>query len=118
MFKKNGFKIGLVLILLLVLGLFVLSEAVTPNRVITGLQVKGWLWGTSTIRGTQTWGTTGTADTLLVSGVDTDCYVFLQAQTAMGNLRYTISADGDTVFVTSASSETGSTDKYNYWIVR
>lgn len=103
--------------LMLILIILALLWTQTPNRIIYNLQVKGYLFGTSTLRGEQTWGYNGTLDTLVVSGVDANCYVYLTPLTATGVLSVT-SVVADTIFVTSSTSETATTDKYNYLILR
>lgn len=112
--KKNWIFL---IILILVLAMVVILWAQTPNRIITNLQVKGYLFGTITLRGERTWGVNGTADTLIIAGVDTNCFVYLTPLTATGTLRVNSVVD-DTIFVVSSGSETAATDKYNYLIVR
>lgn len=94
-------------------------SAVSPTAVERHLQVKGWLIGKAAqFAGERTWGTTGTADTLVITGVDTLCAVLLTPKTTgIENLYYDIRSAGDTVFVTSDSSGTASTDKYSYVII-
>jgi hypothetical protein len=113
--KKNLFA-AIILVVLIAL-LFLGSAQIYQST--TNLQVKGWLFGKdNSFSGENTWGTTGTADTLLISGVDTTCVVFITPKTASGTLRYDVATAGDTIFVTSSASETGGTDKYSYLIVR
>lgn len=117
---KRKILIGFMALMLCIL-FFHQVKIVESQSVLTRLnnpQVKGWLFGDAAqFAGEREWGTTGTADTLVVTGVDTSCAVFLTAKTATGTLRYDIKSAGDTIFVTSSGSETGGTDKYSYLIV-
>lgn len=113
--KKN---IVSVLTLILIIGvLFMIFTAQTPYQISTNLQVKGWLFGTSTLRGERTWATAGAEDTIVVSGVDTNCYVLLQPDTSIIGILRLKSLVDDTIFVTSDSSEQAG-DIYNYFILR
>lgn len=114
-------NIWVIMIAVVLISLFAVLGSQSITKVERNLQVKGWLFGNAsdkTWAGQTTWVTTGTADTLLVSGVDTTCVVFLAPKTATGTLRYDIATAGDTIFVTSSGSETGGTDKYAWIVIR
>jgi len=124
MWKNNlgkGF-FGL-LIIIAVMAMFMGSPPaamgvdVPTNQTLTNPLLKGWLVnGSQKICGQRTWGTTGTADTLVISGLDTTDIVFVTPNTATGTLRTDISTNGDTCFVTSSASETATSDSY-FWLV-
>ena len=112
--------LALVPVAIILLSLvFFLGDAQPIAGPFTNVQLKGWIFGGDAgIAGERTWAKSGTADTLLVSGVDITCVVFLCPKTATGTLRYDVATAGDTVFVTSSGSETATTDKYSYFIIR
>jgi len=119
--RDKLFKTGFLLVLVSLLLLVVMQ--VQSQRHLDRLQnpmVIGWMFGQGNeFAGEQVWGYTGTADTLVITGLDTTCVVFLTAKTTdLENLYYDIHAAGDTLFVTSDSSGTADTDKYSYIIVR
>jgi Flp pilus assembly protein TadG len=101
-------------VLLIAVGSVMLSQRRLNN--LSNVVLKGWVWAENNIANTRTWGVTGTADTVIVGGIPSDAHVFLTPNTATGTLRYSI--NGDTLFVTSSASETASTDKYDYLIIR
>jgi len=113
-FKSGFFTAFLVIGLILIMTMLFTGQM---NR-LWNPQVKGFLYGSDAqFAGERLWATTGTLDTLVVSGVDTTCTVYLTPKTATGTLRYDVATSGDTVFVTSSGSETANTDKYSYLIV-
>lgn len=116
--KRTNLFIALLVVV--IACLLLMGQAKPIAGPFTNTLLKGWVFAPSqSICGQRAWGTTGSADTLVVSGVDTTCLVFLSNKTAItGHLRYDIRAAGDTIFVTSDSSETASTDKYSYLIIR
>lgn len=119
--KKSFLKIGLFSLILAVAMLFMLQD-INSQQIVerhNNPQILGWMFGKdASFAGERAWGYSGTLDTLVVSGVDITCSVYLTPKTATGTLRYDIKAAGDTIFVTSSGSETASSDKYAYLIVR
>ena len=113
---KNKLNVVLAVIIILLMATIVAQPVITP---LNNVQIKGWLIGKDAqFSGTRTWGYTGAIDTLVISGVTTDCAVYLQPKTTqIENLIYSVSANNDTVFVTSDSAGTATTDKYDYMIV-
>ena len=112
-FKSNFIVIAF--LILVIMSLLFMGQA----GILYNQQVQGWLYGKDAqFAGERIWGTTGTADTLVITGVDVTCVVMLTAKTAMGDLSYDIEAAGDTVFVTSGGSETAATDKYGYIVIK
>ena len=120
--KKTILSIGIISLIMAVLLLAVVIRDTQAQLTLDRLRnplIQGWMFGKdASFAGERTWGADGTADTLVVSNVDTTCVVFLTPKTATGTLRYDIKAAGDTIFVTSSGSETGGTDKYSYLIIR
>jgi hypothetical protein len=113
---KNKLLALLVVIMFLSIVLF---GAAQINGTLTNYQVKGWLFGKDAqFAGERTWAKTDTLDTLVVTGVDTTCAVFLQAKTTViKGLTYDIRSAGDSIFVESDSTG-AATEKYSYLIVR
>jgi hypothetical protein len=112
---KSGITAFLVIALILTMTMLFTGQM---NR-LWNPQVQGFLYGKDAqFAGERTWGTTGTLDTLVVTGVDITCTVYLTPKTATGTLRYDVATAGDTVFVTSSGSETAATDKYSYLVIK
>jgi len=117
--KRSKSLVVLTLLALVVASFLFWNGARPVSGPFNNILLDGWIFAPDqSLAGQRTWNTTGTLDTLLISGVDTTCVVFLTAKTATGTLRYDVATAGDTVFVTSSGSETGGTDKYNYFILR
>jgi len=115
--KTGRILTGLALAFLLICaGVFLAARPRVLNP-IWNVRLQGHLFADSLICGQKTWTTTGTADTLTIAGLDSSATVFLTPITATGTLRGSVGSNNDTVFVTSSGSETGGTDKYNYFIV-
>lgn len=112
----KNFKI--LLLALLVVSLVAIAwENPRATHITQNLQVRGWVMAgpNNTVAGERTWGSAGTADTLLVTGVDTLTVVTLTPKVSKSFLKY--QCENDTIFVSSDSSETTAT-KYSYFIVR
>ena len=101
---------------IILLCVFLMAGAKEYGRE-TNLRIKGWLLTDTTWSGLETWGKTGTVDTLVVAGIDTTFYFFVNAvdSTSKGPLHGYISRNDDTVFVRCDSSLTAAEFKYN-WI--
>lgn len=99
---------------MLLAGLFI---ATTPRNwnPLYRPYVKGYLMVETRIGSQVTWSNADTLDTFVVAGIDTNWKVMITPVTKIEGLSYTISANGDSVFVESDSAQTTS-DKYNYFI--
>lgn len=111
-------KLFALLITLLFLCFIFMGAAKVIDKVYN-VQISGWMFGKDAqFAGERTWAKASTLDTLVITGVDTTCAVFLQAKTdTICHLKYDIRSAGDTVFVTSDSTGT-TTDKYSYLVIR
>jgi len=115
--KMNYKKLFLLTLCLLI---FVTSiAAIKEYRRITNLRVKGWLFGDTTWCGRATWGSAASLDTVAVSGIDTNCYIFLTwvDSAYTGPLSGYVSRNGDSIFVKTDSAVTTS-DRYNWMVIR
>lgn len=105
----------------ILLALVVLVTAVFGARRIQNrlwdVKLFGYLWADDTVAGQKAWGTTGTADTLVLAGIDSTSHVFIMPRAKTSGLRHSISSNGDTVFVTSDTSLTATTDTYDYFVI-
>lgn len=106
--------IGFVLLIVLITAVF--GARRIQNR-FWDVKLQGWLWADDTIAGQKAWGTTGTADTLVIAGIDSTSHVFIAPRAKTSGLRHTISSNGDTVFVTSDTSLTADTNTYDYFVI-
>jgi len=114
---KSGF-LSAILVVLLLLVMSFLFMAQGPNGTIWNYQIRGFLYGKDAqFAGERAWGTTGTADTLIVTGVDTSCVVFLTSKSDSVYFYYDVGSS-DTIFVTSNQSLTATTDKYSYLVIK
>ncbi len=115
--KKNI----IISILSLLLIFIIITGLVQPiSGPFTNTLFKGWwIVSGSKICIERTWGHTGTLDTVVITGLDTTCNVFLQPKTTqIENLIYDIQSGGDTLFVTADSAGTADTDKYSILIIQ
>lgn len=115
--KHKLFKFSLAALILFVIGSAIIGQG--RWNPIYNPKVEGWLFVDTNVGGQRTWGVTGTADTLVVAGIDsTNFRVLVTPVTNIENMRASIGTNGDTVFVTSDSAQTAATDKYNWLIFR
>ena len=112
-------KINVYKILVLVFVCMFLMAGAWRGKKLTNPWIKGVPIATSTWAGLETWGTTGTADTFTVSGIDSTWYVFINAvdSTSTGLIHTYISRNGDSVFVRCDSSKTADEFKYNWMVL-
>jgi hypothetical protein len=112
-------------LILIVLMLFIIPLAIfsTPKiyKVITNLQLKGWVFGASTWRGQKAWDNDGASlDTLVLAGLDRDCYVYVTADSVSPKAPlfvFDIAADGDSAFI-KCDSTVSSDLNYNWMVIR
>lgn len=109
--KINRWQVAVVFLLC-----FFLIAGVVEYTRFHNLRIKGWLFGDTSWTGQQSWQVAGKVDTLLVSGIDEDCYLFLQADSVTCKVPlYVFDLVDDTAFVKCDSSLT--TDNGYDWMV-
>lgn len=113
---KNKLLLNLALLVILFLASIIVAQG--RWNPIHNPRVEGWLFLDTNVGGQRTWGSDGTADTLVVAGVDSTFKVLMTPVTQIENIRALFSTNGDTIFVTADSAQTGGTDKYNWMIFR
>jgi hypothetical protein len=107
-------------ILLICLIAIICIGAAKEYKRITNLRVKGWLFGDKDKWcGLKEWENSAKLDTIVCSGIDTTCMVFITGvdSTYARPLSAYICRNGDSIFVKSDSSLT-SEDAYNWMVIR
>lgn len=114
--KTGKILTGLVLAFLLICaGVFLAARPRVLNP-IWNVRLQGHVFADSNIVGQKVWANADTLDTLLISGIDSTATVFLQPLTTIEGIKYSISVNGDSVFV-DADSTQGTSDVYNYLVI-